>query len=94
MKPGEGTHGEEKYDERMPAFVRFRTLKPVSELLPGSSQLWPRDLGLGETTLRRFKFSKVRKIAVREAFDRFAMTLPSNFRKRRTFSPGRGDPLN
>src|SRR5437762_3331621 len=23
MKPGEGHHGEEKFDERMPAFVRF-----------------------------------------------------------------------
>ena len=70
MKPGEGTHGEDKYDERMPAFVRFRVLKPVSDVLSGSTHLWPKDLGLSETTLRKFKVGEVRKTAIREAFER------------------------
>jgi hypothetical protein len=70
MKPGEGTHGEEKFDERMPAFIRFRLLNPVSDVIPGSTQLWPRDLGLSETTLRRFKVGSIRSRIVREAFER------------------------
>lgn len=74
MKPGEGTHGENKHDERMPAFVRFRVLRPVAEVLPGSTHLWPRDLGLSETTLRKFKVGSIRKVAVREAFERLRPT--------------------
>ena len=70
MKPGEGTHGEEKYDERMPAFVRFRVLQPVAEVLLGHTHLWPKDLGLSETTLRKFKTGSVRKTTIREAFER------------------------
>jgi len=69
MKPGEGTHGEEKYDERMPAFIRFRILMSVSEVLPGSTHLWPKDLGLSETKLRKFKVGSVRKTAIRAAFE-------------------------
>jgi len=70
MKPGEGTHGEEECDERMPAFVRFRVLKPVAEVIPGRTHLWPRDLGLSEAILRSFKISSVRSPEVIRAFRR------------------------
>lgn len=46
MKPGEGHHGEARTDERMPAFVRFKVLVPVSDVIPGKSQLRQKDLGL------------------------------------------------
>ncbi len=54
----------------MPAFVRFRILRPVSEVLPGTRQLWPGDLGLSESNLRHFKVGSVRKATVREAIER------------------------
>lgn len=70
MKPGEGHHGEGEHDERMPAFVRFRVLRPVADLLPGSTQVWPGDLGLTESTLRHFKVGSIRKTALKQAFER------------------------
>lgn len=76
MKPGEGIHGEPKYDERMPAYVRFRVLRPVPEVIPGKTQLWPADLGQTEAILRHFRIGTVGKTALREAFDR--LRLPSH----------------
>ena len=69
MKPGEGSHGEEKFDERMPAFVRFRVLRPVSDVIPDSPHLWPKDLGMTEGVLRHFKVGTVRKSGLRTAFE-------------------------
>ena len=79
MKPGEGHHGEHKYDERMPAFIRFKVVKPVAEVMPGA-HLWPRDVGCSETVLRHFKIKTVRKPELRQVFERMlaavGKTLP------------------
>lgn len=69
MKPGEGHHGEEKYDERMPTFVRFKVLEPVEKVM-GVKQLYPGDVGLSSGVLRRFMIRSIRKTSVREAFER------------------------
>jgi hypothetical protein len=67
MKPGEGHHGEKKFDERMPAFVRFRILESVADIT-GMKQLWPASLGLKDAVLRHFMIRAIRDASVQTAF--------------------------
>ncbi len=70
MKPGRGDAGEKADDERLPAYVRFRVLVPVSELVVGLEKLDSRDVGQSDGPLRHFKFGELRRRDVCEAIDR------------------------
>lgn len=70
MKPGRGEFGEKADSERMPAYVRFKALVPLSEAVPGLRELRPGEVGQTDAVLRRFKFAELRRTDVREAIDR------------------------
>jgi hypothetical protein len=70
MKPGRGESGEKADAERMPAYVRFKTVWPIVEVVPGLRELRPAECGQSEAVLRRFKFGELRRTDLREAIDR------------------------
>ena len=61
----------------MPAFVRFRLLLPVGDVMPGKSQLYGGDFGLstGDAVLRHFQMAPIRKTEVRRAFEAMLAAL-------------------
>lgn len=70
MKPGRGEFGEKADSERMPAYVRFKTLVPIADIVPGLHELCAKEVGQSDAVLRRFKFAKLKRTDLQEAIDR------------------------
>lgn len=77
MKPGRGTHCEHADAERMPAYVRFRTVVALSETVPIIPPIRPADVGQRSAVLRRFTFAEIARTDVKQALEQLAATPPA-----------------